>query len=216
MNEHTSQEALSRKEREKRARQQDILNAARELFAAQGFRETTLDQIAQKAEFGKGTLYNYFASKDEIFREIIDQAIEHAIALARESAATPGDLRLKLTHYASATMRYFHENGELLHAIFHELHGGRKTDAEQLRSVFRRSREVTAIMGAAIQAEMDAGTVSPGDPAAFVAMLDDLVRGHAGREVTMQQVQSPEDLDAAADRMVEVLLNGITVRHSKG
>ena len=61
MNEHSTQDSLSRKEREKRARQQDILKAARELIATKGFRDTTLDEIAQKAEFGKGMLQNFSA-----------------------------------------------------------------------------------------------------------------------------------------------------------
>ena len=83
MSEHTTQATLTRREREKLARQQDIVNAALELFAAKGFRDTTLDEIAQKAEFGKGTLYNYFASKEDIFHAIIDQAINDSISIAR-------------------------------------------------------------------------------------------------------------------------------------
>jgi AcrR family transcriptional regulator len=216
MSEHTTQEALSRKEREKRARQQDILNAARELFAAKGFQNTTLDEIAQKAEFGKGTLYNYFASKEDIFHAIIDQAIENSITMAQECVASSGDLRSKLTTYARANIQFICENGELLHAIFQELHGGRKTDPARVQDIIHRAHMVTTIISATIKTEMDAGTIRPGNPVEFISLLDDMVRGHSSKQITLHGPLGPAEIDRAANLIVSVFLDGITVRHSKG
>jgi len=44
-----------------------ILRAAKEVFSAQGFEDTTIEQIAEKAGIGLGTTYNYFKSKEELF-----------------------------------------------------------------------------------------------------------------------------------------------------
>ena len=44
-----------------------ILNASRELFISQGYENTTIEQIAEKARVGLGTAYNYFKSKEELF-----------------------------------------------------------------------------------------------------------------------------------------------------
>lgn len=44
-----------------------ILIAAREVFTSQGYEHATIEQIAQKAELGLGTAYNYFKSKEELF-----------------------------------------------------------------------------------------------------------------------------------------------------
>ena len=96
MNISDSRESPSRKEREKLARQQEILKAARELFVTKGFRETTLEEIARLAEFGKGTLYNYFASKEDLFIGIIEQVTDEMLAIARESMAAPGGAHEKL------------------------------------------------------------------------------------------------------------------------
>jgi TetR/AcrR family transcriptional regulator, repressor of fatR-cypB operon len=216
MNEHNSQESLTRKEREKRARQQDILKAARELFTAKGFRDTTLDEIAQKAEFGKGTLYNYFSSKDEIFHAIIDQAIEDSITMARECAAEPGDARSRFTSYARKTMQFIRENGELLHVIFQELHGARKMEHTRLKDILDRSRTVTGTMGAVLRHDMDKGLLVQGDPARYVSLLDDMVRGFASKQVILQGGLSDEEIDHAADLIVSLLFDGITVRNSKG
>jgi len=67
---------LPRREREKLFRRNEILEAATKLFAEKGYDYTTLDEIAEKAEFGKGTIYNYFKSKEEIFHLIIEQIFE--------------------------------------------------------------------------------------------------------------------------------------------
>ncbi len=59
-----------RKLREKQHRIQTILEAAKRLFAQKGYQETSMNDIAEEAELGKATLYYYFKSKDDIYREI--------------------------------------------------------------------------------------------------------------------------------------------------
>ncbi len=61
----------ARKEREKALRREAIQNAAMHLFFDQGFEGTTMDQIAEKAELSKGTLYLYFSSKAELYISLI-------------------------------------------------------------------------------------------------------------------------------------------------
>ena len=62
---------LSRREREKIRHRREMIEAAKKLFALKGFRGTTLDEIAEEAEFGKGTLYNYFENKEDIYVETL-------------------------------------------------------------------------------------------------------------------------------------------------
>ncbi|MFX0075922.1 MAG: TetR/AcrR family transcriptional regulator [Candidatus Hermodarchaeota archaeon] len=60
----------SRKERETELRRQIIIEAAERLFLSEGYEKTTMDEIARQSEFSKGTLYNYFKSKDELYLAI--------------------------------------------------------------------------------------------------------------------------------------------------
>lgn len=48
-----------------------ILEAAKSLFVKNGFHETSMSAIAEKAGLGKGTLYWYFSSKDELFNKML-------------------------------------------------------------------------------------------------------------------------------------------------
>lgn len=61
---------IQRKEEEKLIRKNDIIKAAEDIFLEKSFEQTTMDDIAKKAEFTKKTLYSYFKSKDEIYYEI--------------------------------------------------------------------------------------------------------------------------------------------------
>ena len=54
---------------EKNQTQQDILNSARSLFKDKGFHNTKMEDIATAAGVGKGTLYEYFKNKQDIFDE---------------------------------------------------------------------------------------------------------------------------------------------------
>ncbi len=81
--------ALSRAERNKCDKRNRILRAARELFRRQGFHQTTVSEIAELADVGKGTLFLYARSKEDLlvqcFQEDVGHAMEHAFATAPET-----------------------------------------------------------------------------------------------------------------------------------
>lgn len=55
----------------KKAIRDYIIQRSRELFGTQGYRYTSMEGIAQSCQVSKPTLYNYFSSKQELFREVI-------------------------------------------------------------------------------------------------------------------------------------------------
>ena len=65
-----------------------ILDAARELFADQGF-ETQMDQIARRAGVGVGTVYRHFPTKDDLLAALIDDRFEALAAAARAGLESP-------------------------------------------------------------------------------------------------------------------------------
>lgn len=56
-----------RKEREKEARREEIINAAEKIFFEKGLAVATMDEIAESAELSKGTLYLYYKSKEDLY-----------------------------------------------------------------------------------------------------------------------------------------------------
>ena len=58
------------------ARRQAIVDVAKEAFSKQGFENTSMSEIASRVGGSKATLYNYFASKEELFFEIMYKSAE--------------------------------------------------------------------------------------------------------------------------------------------
>ena len=63
------------RQRRKEARPAELLEAALDLFVERGFAATKLDEVAARAGVAKGTLYLYFASKEELFKAVIQQGV---------------------------------------------------------------------------------------------------------------------------------------------
>jgi len=67
---------LSRKEKDKLRHREEILEAALILFSSKGFHTVSMQDIASESEFGVGTLYNFFESKEQLFVELMKAGIE--------------------------------------------------------------------------------------------------------------------------------------------
>ncbi len=77
-----------RREREKRQRYNDIIDAAEEVFFEKGLDAATMDDVAEKAELSKGTLYLYFKSKEELYLGIALRAIEKLTDMFKAAVAS--------------------------------------------------------------------------------------------------------------------------------
>ena len=62
-----------RQERDREAVRRSILDAARELFVSEGYRNVSIRKIAEKIEYSPAALYGYFPSKDDIFYALADE-----------------------------------------------------------------------------------------------------------------------------------------------
>lgn len=67
---------LSRRDREREFKKELIAEAAQRLFTRSSYESVTVEDIAKEAEFGKGTIYQYFNSKEEILSFVLCRSIE--------------------------------------------------------------------------------------------------------------------------------------------
>ena len=99
-----------RRERRKDARPGELLDAALDVFAERGFAGARLEDIAQRAGVTKGTVYLYFASKEELFEAVVRQTLVSSIARGQAAlrdfdGPTPELLRLVLTGWWHRVVR---------------------------------------------------------------------------------------------------------------
>mgnify|MGYP006145571325 CR=1 FL=1 len=66
-------EYQGRQDRERQAVRQSILDAARDLFTIEGYRNVSIRKIAERIEYSPAAIYSYFPSKDDIFLALAEE-----------------------------------------------------------------------------------------------------------------------------------------------
>ncbi|UAW99758.1 TetR/AcrR family transcriptional regulator [Halopseudomonas nanhaiensis] len=119
MPEHTSNPA-KRQRKSAEQRREDILVAAGKVFAEQGFRCAEVQQIADLAGIGKGTIYRFYATKDELFKAAVDAAMQRLTGRVDASIEHCRDPLLQLRAAFRAYIEFFREHPETVELFIHE------------------------------------------------------------------------------------------------
>ncbi len=96
---------------EKNQKRNDILASARSLFSERGFHDTKMEDIAQGAGVGKGTLYEYFKNKQEIFDE---SCIEY-LKIITEDVSRIGSMDIS---FKEKVIMLFNERNNTIDEVF--------------------------------------------------------------------------------------------------
>ena len=84
-----TQRTSSRREREREARRQAILDAAEAVIRRRGFADTTMDEVATEAELSKGALYLYFANKDALCAALVERTLQRVRPVLEQVVSQP-------------------------------------------------------------------------------------------------------------------------------
>ncbi|WP_296597021.1 TetR/AcrR family transcriptional regulator [Phenylobacterium sp.] len=144
-------------------RRETILDVARDCFLAEGFAATSMSTIAARLGGSKGTLYNYFKSKEDLFAAMMQRQCGDLQETLFDIGPDAGDVQARLTHFA----RSF-----LAHLMTPEAVGIQRlvvSESErfpELGRVFYESgpKIVLARIGAYLEELMDAGLLRRTDP----------------------------------------------------
>lgn len=115
-------EGLTRREREKLMRRKEMLAAARVIFARKGYAATTLDDVAELAEFGKGTLYNYFPNKEALFSSVLEDIFRGFNRVFDTALGSDLSFQEKIRQLVEGSLRYAFSNPEGILLIMRESH----------------------------------------------------------------------------------------------
>jgi AcrR family transcriptional regulator len=155
---NTRARRLDRRTRSARAEgrdgRQELLEAALEVFAERGYRDASVDEVAERAGYSKGALYWHFSSKAELFLALVDERIDQpwreGIALL-ESASADQDM-------APEASRRFSEmlgaKREML-LLEHEFWSLAARDPKLRARYAERQRAMRSALGKAIAARME-------------------------------------------------------------
>ncbi len=155
-----------------------LLDAAAEVFASHGYAGASVDRIAQRAGFSKGTFYWHFASKEELFLALVDERIDQpARSLMDVTRTAPAETRTAPI-VSRGLADLFGAQRDLL-VLLQEYWAAAVRDAGIRRRYKRRQRELVGTLADALRARHDETGVPLTIPAerlaiAFVALAQGL------------------------------------------
>ncbi|MGI8335533.1 TetR/AcrR family transcriptional regulator [Actinomadura scrupuli] len=173
-----------RREHRRALSRDQVLDAAEQVFAREGFHEASLREIAELAEFSVGTVYALFSGKDDIYREIFLRRAAEFLPGMREvlSADRPPRRQLiELADWQVGFFRRFPQFGRLV------LRGGsiapplsEPPDDSQILENFRTAQRMQADL---FRRGQQAGELRSGDPVLLARMLSGLVSAFQAAEL---------------------------------
>ncbi|HEY4119407.1 MAG TPA: TetR/AcrR family transcriptional regulator [Byssovorax sp.] len=149
----------------KAERRQELLRAARDVFATKGFHEAKVDDIVAAAKVAKGTFYLYFHDKRSVFSELVDGLFER-IGGAILKVDTRGDVRAQIEHNARAVLAVLLDDPALTHILMSYAAGLDAAFMDKIESFYAG---VKALLEAALVEGQELGIVAPGDAKLYAA-----------------------------------------------
>jgi AcrR family transcriptional regulator len=118
--------AAERRSRERSARRKVMIGAAIAVFGEKGFAEATMDEIAERAGFGKGTFYNYFDDKQALLAAAFEEAYDGLVALVvdyfRDTTRAGRPVREVFHGFIAHLTAYFAEHHSVFVVMMKEAH----------------------------------------------------------------------------------------------
>jgi len=204
---------LERREKEKDSRRMLILKSARKLFCAKGFKNVTVDKIAKFSELGKGSIYLYFNSKEEIYAQILLQDIDkfHQQALTllnKKKTATDS-----LFAFSSFYTDFFLNEPELFRILmsFMLQNGQMNPSDEQYRNIIATMRKTIDIISNILQLGIDSKEINPNidikySQFALWGMLNGIIALHI---FTGSESKRREKIHSTIKATLQIYINGL-------
>jgi AcrR family transcriptional regulator len=200
------QRSIEPRSRARAARRQALLETAEAVFAERGFAGATMSEIASRAGYSAGNLYNVFEGKDALFAEVITTRADQVLELVRNALRGDDSLASTVDRFVDATLELAEKHRGFLVLLtqttpdfdWNGSHGANEIDLRgdldaQLAQVFRDA--------------MERGEIPKGDTRPYVCMLHGSVNAHIARWV--RNDGDREELWGAADDLRRFLRRGL-------
>jgi len=104
-------------------KRQQILDAAYIVFSRKGYHRATVDEIIALADTGKGTVYNYFVNKEQLFYTLIKERSAPFETILASIVASPELPLQKVETIIKAFLEFYRENADLWRVVMYEVRG---------------------------------------------------------------------------------------------
>ncbi|MDE3154947.1 MAG: TetR/AcrR family transcriptional regulator [Acidobacteriota bacterium] len=187
-------------------RSAEIMAAARSVFAAKGFADATVDEIAQVAGVAKGTLYLYYRSKRAIYLASVRSGLEQLLARLRDELAGVSTVKDRIRAFVRTRLTYFDEHRDFFRIYYSEFTNLLNVLPASQRFVREMYEQQIAMLAAAIDGASDRGAMRPLDAGKVALVIAELTRGLNGERALRGSTRT---VDEEVVFVVDLIWNGL-------
>lgn len=203
-----------RRAREKARRQQEILEAAREVFFEKGIHRATVDDVATQAEISKGTVYLYFQSKESILAHLLLEGLSILLSQLETAYAPqePISAQKHLRRLVTAYWQFAQTHPNYLRLLL-ALDRGRfreRVPPELYQEILAESIRGLELAAKAIHQGIEEGVFIADDPSLTAGVLWGALNGALTLMANpVRREMIPVEPKAVYDETFELFLNGL-------
>ena len=198
-------EGPDRRQRRSAETRERLFRAALRLFAEQGFAETTVEDITNAADVGKGTFFNYFPSKEHILIAFSDMQLSKLQATVDQMRARPEPMR---SFFRAMTVRMTEEPSKSPDVVRALLQAN--LSSSSVRSVMlERSARAEGLLTQLVQIGQERGEFRRDVPALELAQV---FRQTIFGTLLMWSLHGDASLSDRIERALEILWLGLAPR----
>ncbi|TSA23490.1 TetR family transcriptional regulator [bacterium] len=183
-----------------------IIQVAQNIFSKYGLIKTTVDEIAKAARMGKASLYHYFQSKEDIFKEVVEKENKYLKEKIREAIINEDTPQKKMKIYILKKMEYLKELVNINSALKDE-YLEHYAFIEKIRK--KNSREELFTIREILQEGEDNGIFDISDIELTAFAIASALKG---LEYPWSINISFPEIESNTDKLLEILFNGIVKR----
>jgi AcrR family transcriptional regulator len=195
---------------DKSQRRDEIIAAAKEVFARKGFHDTTIADIAKQSGLAYGSIYWYFDSKDELFHALMaveEEALRSHVAAA-VGARQDGDGEAPFRTAVQATLEFFESDKATVKLLFRDAYALGDRFEKHLGGIYERFiDDIENVIAVAQQR----GEVVAAPPRMVAYSLAALIGQLAHRRLSTDDGVTAAEV---ADFVVTLTFNGLRPRKS--
>lgn len=189
-----------------RSKRQQIMDAAYQVFSRKGYYCATVDEIIHLADTGKGTVYNYFTNKEQLFYTVVKERSEPYNRLMEQAAAGDGDPLAKITQVILLQLQFLAQNADLWRVMLHEMRGlGCPSELDERRREKYRAlvQRPIAVLQQVLQEGIDRQVLQDVDSQKLAYALYSII------VAMVFQKFAAEDLETTAASIAQLFLHGV-------
>ena len=195
---------------DKSQRRDEIMAAAKEVFARKGFHDTTIADIAKQAGLAYGSIYWYFDSKDELFHALmaVEESALRSHVAAAVGARQDGDGEAPFRTAVQATFEFFESDKATVKLLFRDAYALGDRFEKHLGGIYERFiDDIESVIVVAQQR----GEMVAAPPRMVAYTLAALIGQLAHRRLSTDDGVTAAEV---ADFVVTLVLNGLRPRKS--